>query len=440
MRQGIGRREFIRDLGVSTAILPFLAGMSNLRAGEAPRRKQRLVVVFSPNGIVPKTFWPDEEGENFTLKESLAPLAPFRDRSLILHGVCDKVKGDGDQHMRGIGCLLTGVELFPGNVLGGCTEHPAGWSRGLSIDQELKRFLQSQPETRTRFGSLEFGVMVAERADTWTRMVYEGPNKPVAPVNDPYQMFSRLYGQVRHKENLASVLDGLQEDLKTVAAAVSPEDRRLLEEHAALVRKSEQDLHEMRATAADAPPPTLPTGVKQQEAEMPALSKMQADLLVNSFVADFTRIATLQYNYSTSDAVMPWLNITGRHHDISHKPDTDEQAMQELTKIDQWYCEQVVYLAERLAETPEPGGPGSLLDNTLIVWTNELGQGNSHTHENIPFVLIGGGLDFRMGRSLKYPSVPHNRLLLSLAHGMGHPLERFGNPDYCGEGVLPGLT
>jgi len=56
-----------------------------------------------------------------------------------------------------------------------------------------------------------------------------------------------------------------------------------------------------------------------------------------------------------------------------------------------------------------------LLDNTLILWTNELGKGNSHTLDNIPFVLVGNGLDFRMGRSLRYPNVPHNRLLLALA-------------------------
>jgi hypothetical protein len=55
-------------------------------------------------------------------------------------------------------------------------------------------------------------------------------------------------------------------------------------------------------------------------------------------------------------------------------------------------------------------------------------------------VLVGNGLDFRMGRSLKYPRLPHNRLLLALAHGMGHRIDRFGNPDFCGEGVLPDLT
>ncbi len=97
-------------------------------------------------------------------------------------------------------------------------------------------------------------------------------------------------------------------------------------------------------------------------------------------------------------------------------------------------------MAKKLADTPEPGGTGSMLDNTTIVWTNELGKGNSHTMDNIPFVLVGNGCDFQMGRALKFPRVPHNRLLLALAQGMGHHLDRFGNPDYCGDGALTGLV
>src|SRR5690348_10470170 len=100
------RREFLRDLGVSSALLPFVFNLPSLGFAGQAARKRRLVVIFSPNGVVPSSFWPDEEGEKFTLKESLQPLEPFRDRTLILHGICDKVRGDGDQHMRGIGCLL----------------------------------------------------------------------------------------------------------------------------------------------------------------------------------------------------------------------------------------------------------------------------------------------------------------------------------------------
>jgi hypothetical protein len=97
-------------------------------------------------------------------------------------------------------------------------------------------------------------------------------------------------------------------------------------------------------------------------------------------------------------------------------------------------------MAKRLAETPEPGGPGSLLDNTLIVWTNELGEGNTHSLDNIPFVMVGNGLDFKMGRSLKFAKTPHNRLLLSFAHAFGHRIETFGNPAFCGQGPLSQLT
>ena len=90
----------------------------------------------------------------------------------------------------------------------------------------------------------------------------------------------------------------------------------------------------------------------------------------------------------------------------------------------------------RQPQTPEPGGPGTLLDNTVIMWTNELGKGSSHTLDNIPFVMVGSGLDFKTGRSLKFQKAPHNRLLLSLAHGFGHRIEKFGNPNFCAGGSL----
>ena len=96
----------------------------------------------------------------------------------------------------------------------------------------------------------------------------------------------------------------------------------------------------------------------------------------------------------------------------------------------------MAYLAKRLAETPELDGSGSLLDNTLIVWTNELGKGNSHTLNDIPFVLLGGMPNMKTGRSLKLKGTPHNRLLLSLAHGFGHEIKRFGNVDHCTDGPL----
>src|SRR3954453_16917014 len=242
MTQFTSRREFLCHLGIGAAAVPFVLNLPSLglAAPTVPRR-QRLVIMFSPNGVIPQNFWPDEKGEKFTLKESLKPLEPFQNRTLILHGLSDKIRGDGDNHMRGIGWFLTGTELFPGNIQGG-SDTPAGWSKGITIDQEIKNFLQSKAETRTRFGSLEFGVMVPDRADTWTRMSYAGPNKPLTPIDNPYQMFSKLYGRLKDQESLKSVMDDLKGDLDKVRAKVGAEDRKLLEEHATFVREFEQEL------------------------------------------------------------------------------------------------------------------------------------------------------------------------------------------------------
>ncbi len=429
------RRQFLRNLGVSTAATPFLAGLPGLQAASAKSRpKQRLIIAFSPNGTIPGEFWP---GETFQFKRILKPLAAFRDQTLVLRGIWNKIKGDGDRHMRGMSCLLTGTELLPGNIQGG-SHTPAGWAGGISIDQELRNFLQSREETRTRFGSLEFGVAVPNRADPWTRMSYAGANKPLAPIDDPKQMLARLYGQTRDKESLVSVLDGVGGELKRVAGKLGAEDRGLLDEHLALIRQMEAELQQNDANAELAhPAPEVDPNIELVNDNTPQISRMQIDLLVNALANDMTRIATLQFMRSVGQARMNWLGIQEGHHSLSHEPDGKKDAQEKLVKINRWFCGELAYLAQKLAETPEPGTNGTMLDHTLIVWLNELGKGNSHTLEDIPCVLIGGKAHgFKMGRQLNLNKAAHNRLWLAIARSMGHEIEKFGNAKHCVGGPL----
>lgn len=433
----LNRRQFLRRLGVSSAALPFLAGLPSLRGATTPQKRQRVIIMFSPNGTLPNDFWPDQAGDQLVLKPIMEPLEPFKDRMLVINGVCNKIHGDGDNHMRGMSCLLTANELLPGNIRGGGGT-PAGWASSISIDQEIKNFLQSQDATRTRFGSLEFGVAVPDRADPWTRMSYAGANQPVAPIDNPYQMFGKLYGRMKDRDNLVSVLDDVREDLTRVSAKLSARDKALLDQHVTIVRNLEKELQHKDTDAKMAHPmPELDPSVELVNDNTPQISRMQIDLLVNSLSNDMTRVATLQYMRSVGQAQMRWLGIQEGHHSLSHEPDNNQDSYGKLKKINTWFAGELAYLAKRLSETPEPSGEGSMLDHTLIVWTNELGKGNSHTLDNIPCVIIGGAPGVKTGRSLKLEKVPHNRLWLALAHTMGHDqLQTFGKAELCEGGAL----
>ena len=434
----IHRRSALKQLGLSTLSLPILSQTSSLFAESKKKlaSKQRLIVMFSPNGTIPDQFWPDKTGEEFEHKTILKPLEPFHDKMLVLKNLHNKVRGDGDNHMRGMSCLLTGIELFPGNVMGGGNT-PSGWPKGISIDREICKHLQSKEDTRTRFGALHFGVGVQDTADPWTRMSYDGPNQPVTPLADPYDAYRKLYGNVREKKQVRSVLDDLKGDLNKVANQLPESDRKLLIEHTKLVERMDKE-YESGTSLSNlvARPPELPEGLRNQNDSLPQLGRLQIDMMVNSFVNDFARVATLQYTKSVGQAKMNWLEIDDKHHTLSHEPDKNKDAYDKLVRINTWFADELAYLLKKLESTPEPGQKGSMLDHTLVIWTNELGKGNSHTLNNIPFVLAGNGFGFRMGRSMNCENSAHNRFLLSLAHAVGHPLETFGNPAFCQGGPL----
>ena len=194
------RREFIRDLGLGAAALPFLLNLPSLGFANQATAQAAAGRHVQPQRRRPADVLAGRGGGDVHLKESLKPLEPFKNQTPR----CSTASATRSAATATTTCAASAA-CSPASSCSPATSRaardtPAGWASGISIDQEIKNYLQKDPATRTRFGSLEFGVMVPERADTWTRMVYAGPNKPIAPIDDPYQMFAKLYGRVKDRE------------------------------------------------------------------------------------------------------------------------------------------------------------------------------------------------------------------------------------------------
>ena len=170
---------------------------------------------------------------------------------------------------------------------------------------------------------------------------------------------------------------------------------------------------------------------------MPSIAALHLDMLATAFACDLTRVASYQISTSLNHIRYPWLNSLGEGHALSHEGPSDADAHLELVTRQTWHSQMLANFLTRLSQIPE--GSGSVLDNTLVLWGNEVSEGNTHSHQNMPFVMMGGGWHFRTGRYLQYQSASHNDLLVSVLNALGVNATTFGQADLC-HGPLANLV
>jgi hypothetical protein len=235
-----------------------------------------------------------------------------------------------------------------------------------------------------------------------------------------------------------SVLDFLKDDIEHLRARVSREDKARLDAHLSGLRAIEQGLSATPSAACQAP--TLPAKIDAGAMEnFPTISKLQMDLMLLAHGCGFTNVSTFMFANADSWQYYPWIGVNEEHHEMSHAGDDDRETLEKLVKINVWHAEQIKYMLDQLASAKEADG-SSLLDNTLLLWGNELGAGNSHTYKDIPWLLAGGaGGYFKLGRFVQFKDRPHNDLLVSVCNAMGFDdVRTFGIPGVC-TGPLTGL-
>jgi hypothetical protein len=100
-------------------------------------------------------------------------------------------------------------------------------------------------------------------------------------------------------------------------------------------------------------------------------------------------------------------------------------------KTNQFHVQQFAYLLDRMKSIDEGGS--SLLDNSAMMLTSSLFDGDSHSAEQLPILLAGKlGGTLKPGQNLDYfEKGDENRracsLYLSLMDRMGVQLDQFGD-------------
>jgi Protein of unknown function (DUF1552) len=441
----LGRRALLRGAGGVALGLPFLEAMTPLgRRGHAATTTpppKRFLVFFSPDGNIHENWVPTGSETAFTLSRILAPLEAHKQQLVILDGVENKVGGysahPGDDHMKGMGTMLTGVGLLPGTTQGGAGD-PAGLAAGISVDQAIANAIGGD----TKFKSLELGVEAGSSGTVWGYTAYAGANQPLPPDNNPASVFNRVFASTpadtgavaRQQAERKSVLDAVKQSYTHLNPRLGAADRAKLDEHLTNVRDLETRLTAVAAGGAACVKPSAPGTIDyKSNASFPAVAKIQMDLMVMALACDLTRVGTLQFEQSVGNVRFTWVDpaITRGHHDMSHDGDSASDTIEQLTKINIWYTQQLGYLLDSLQKLQEADG-SSLLDNTLLICVNELARGNVHSHDKMPFLLAGGaGGALRTGRFLTYKGTTHNNLLVSCMNMMGVAATTFGDPAFC---------
>jgi len=235
-----------------------------------------------------------------------------------------------------------------------------------------------------------------------------------------------------------SVLDFLQSDIGVLESRLSANDQSRLDAHLTGIRSMEQQLTN---SAASCSAPAMPPALDPNDmTNFPAIGKLQMDMMLLGLSCGMTNVSTFMWANADSWQYYPFAGANEEHHGTSHCSDSDSVNVNNLVLINIWQAQQVAYMLDQLSTTLESDG-STMLDNTVLLWGNELGVGNTHSYKNIPWMLAGGaGGYFKTGRFLQYPDLPHNNLLVSICNAMGFSdVTTFGIPGVC-TGPLAGLA
>lgn len=453
----LDRRAFLSSLGAAglglAGGLSLGAGLLGGRPARASAGAGRVLFFYFPDGVAgpsdagePSLWHCTGSGSSFSLGESLAPLSAYRDRSLFFNGL--SMGGtDSGSHPGGAKKLLTAAD----------------YGNNESIDQHLSRSIGASSPWR----HLYLGVHATLGGASGDKHIaYPTAGSSMTPEDDPRRAFAALFGGAGSTggggsgtsggdPTEISVIDGMIDDMNALRGRLGRLEQAKLDVHLEALRELELRIRGTggggSAGGADCGAPTLgldgvTDAALSDPSGYPTVLSAQSELAVLALSCGLTRVVTLQNSTHTSELIMsrfagsemydPGYDM--RSHQASHYGSRHDSASHEFRAYAQqrtWWVSQAKAILDRLDSIPD--GDGTMLDTTIVVICTEVCDGNNHLHDNMPFVVCGGGaLGLAQGRLIEAGGARHGDLYIALAQALGDDLWRFGDAS---SGPLSGV-
>ncbi len=440
------RRTFIRATGAAMA-LPFLPslvrGSSSARLGSVPSKK--MVIVYMPNGIVRRCFFPGEEtaalpdfiggfdadkSKNerrllnkpgvypLELTSTMQPLAAHMNDITLVTGLDRTYKNGQDVHAQGASCYLTSVSPEQAAQLG--MAHP----NGRTLDQVIGDSVGHS----TIFNTLEIscnGFTAGKEPIEFDNISWYGSGRIAPSIREPQKLYDRLFLRDSYRKHVADVSDLVLADAKSLSRKLARDDQNTMAEFMEMIRNIELRIEKMDKLLAD-------VDIKVPKNEVLPRGeyiRLQMDLMLLAFQMGITNVCTFMLGPERWDATLMYEGVFEnpvQHHNMTHNQKGD--GYKNLQKIDIFHMQQYAYLIQRMKDMKETDG-SCMLDNSVIAYGAGLGDGATHQYYDLPMIVAGKAQgQIKQGRFIKLPSGTLNsNLWLTMAQLMGLEIDSYSD-------------
>lgn len=419
-RKFLNRRTVLRGTGVAMS-LPWLTAMRpSFAASDQQTPPKRFVAMTLGLGLVADNLFPQDSGKDYTPSPYLQSIQDLRESVTVVSGVSHPgVKGGH----RAEASILTASAM---GTAGRATNT-------ISIDQLMAKYLGGF----TRFPSLVLSTGGS------TSPCYTESGAMIPPEESPSRLFAKLFIDDSKSQRLRqaglvrqgrSIMDLVGEDAKSLSRDLGRGDQDRLDAYFTSVRDLEKRMEETEKWAK-LPKPKVDTQAPvdiNDPSDLIGRQKTMCDVIKLALQTDSTRFITL--HVPGAGGVIPIDGVEEGYHSLSHHG-LDETKLAQLALVESAMVGQWGEFLRDLKSAED--SESTLLDQTSVLMTSNLGNASNHDNRNMPVLVAGGGLNhaghLAFDRKNNYP-LPN--LFVSLLQNAGMETDQFATST----GTMHGLS